>query len=127
MKEFITRINAIRRENPALQRDWSLHFHEVDNPLLLCYSKATDDLSNVILVVANVDFRNTQSGWLDLDLDLLGLDDQHSYQAHDLLGGGRYLWQGRRNFVQLDPREQPVHVLRLRRKVRTERDFDYYL
>jgi starch synthase (maltosyl-transferring) len=127
LREFITRINAIRRENPALHKDWSLHFHGVDNPLLLCYSKATDDLSSVILVVANVDFRHTQSGWLDLDLDRLGLDDKHSYQAHDLLGGGRYLWEGRRNFVQLDPREQPVHVLRLRRKVRTERDFDYYL
>jgi len=127
LKEFITRMNTIRRENPALHKDWSLHFHEVDNPLLLCYSKATDDLSSVILVVVNVDFRHAQSGWLDLDLDQLGLDDKHSYQAHDLLGGGRYLWEGRRNFVQLDPREQPVHVLRLRRKVRTERDFDYYL
>ncbi len=127
LSEFITRVNAIRRENPALHKDGSLHFHEVDNPMMLCYSKATDDLSSVILVVVNVDFRHTQSGWLDLDLERLGLDEEHSYQAHDLLGGGRYLWQGRRNFVQLDPQEQPAHVLRLRRRVRTERDFDYYL
>jgi starch synthase (maltosyl-transferring) len=127
LRDLITRVNSIRRENPALQRDWSLRFHHVDNPSLLCYSKSTDDLSSVLLMVVNLDYQHTQSGWLDLDLERLGLDDEHPYQAHDLLGGGRYLWQGSRNFVQLNPHEQPAHVLRLRRRVRTERDFDYYL
>ena len=127
LKEFIARMNAIRRENPALHQDWNLHFHQVDNPVLLCYSKASEDLSSVVLVIVNLDFRHAQSGWLDLDLDRLGLDNELSYQAHDLLSGGRYLWQGRKNFVQLDPQEQPAHVLRLRRRIRTERDFDYYL
>jgi starch synthase (maltosyl-transferring) len=46
---------------------------------------------------------------------------------HDLLTGARFLWQGRRNFVALDPARVPAHVFRLRRKVRTERDFDYFL
>jgi starch synthase (maltosyl-transferring) len=29
--------------------------------------------------------------------------------------------------VRLDPNASPVHVLRLRRRLRSERDFDYFL
>jgi starch synthase (maltosyl-transferring) len=47
--------------------------------------------------------------------------------VHDLLTGARYLWHGPRNFVQLDPHYAPAHVFRLRRRVRTEHDFDYFL
>ena len=45
----------------------------------------------------------------------------------DLLSEARFLWQGRRNYVALDPSRGPAHVLLLRRRVRTERDFDYFL
>jgi starch synthase (maltosyl-transferring) len=127
LREFIARVNGIRRANPALQRDWGLRFHPTDNPMLLCYSKATDDLSNVVLVVVNLDFRHTQGGWLDLDLGVLGIKAGEPYQVHDQLGDGRYLWQGPRNYVELPPDQLPAHVFRLRRRVRTERDFDYYL
>jgi starch synthase (maltosyl-transferring) len=57
----------------------------------------------------------------------LGIDPAHSYQADDLLGGGRYLWHGSRNYVALDPRAMPAHVFRLRRRIHSERDFDYFL
>jgi starch synthase (maltosyl-transferring) len=60
-------------------------------------------------------------------LTSLGLDADHAFQAHDLLGNGRFLWQGARNYVELTPESLPAHVLRIRRWVRTERDFDYYL
>jgi len=46
---------------------------------------------------------------------------------HELLTGERYLWHGQRNYVEIDPHHLPVHVFRLRRKVRTEQDFDYFL
>ncbi len=55
------------------------------------------------------------------------LGAEKAFQVHDLLSDARYLWQGRRNFVQLDPQAAPVHIFKLRRKVRTERDFDYFL
>ena len=45
----------------------------------------------------------------------------------DLLGGARYLWHGRRNYVALDPASAPAHIFRVRRRIRTERDFDYFL
>jgi starch synthase (maltosyl-transferring) len=127
LKDLISRVNRIRKENPALQSNRNLHFHETDNPALICYSKATDDFANVIVVVVNLDCFHTQTGWVRLDLGAIGLDANHSFQVHDLLGDGNYLWQGTSNYVELVPESLPAHILRLRRWVRTERDFDYYL
>ena len=127
LKDLISKMNRIRKENPALQTNRNLRFHATDNPSLLCYSKATDDFSSVIVVVVNVDCFHVQTGWLDLDLDSIGLDRRHGFQAYDLLSEGRFLWQGSRNYVELTPESLPAHILRVRRWVRTERDFDYYL
>ena len=127
LKDFIARVNRIRRQNPALQSDWNLHFHQVDNEKLIAYSKNTDDLSNIVLVVVNLDPHHTHTGWLELDLEALGILPQQSYQVHDLLGDARFLWYGARNFVELNPQVVPAHIFRLRRRVRTERDFDYFI
>jgi starch synthase (maltosyl-transferring) len=127
LKDLITRINRIRKQNPALQSNSQLHFHETDNPSVICYSKTTDDFSNVILTVVNLDAFHRQAGWVRLDLDALRLDADRAFQAHDLLGEGRYLWQGSRNYFELTPESLPAHILHVRRWVRTERDFDYYL
>jgi len=118
LKELIKRLNLARRDNPALQSDWSLRFHSVDNDMLLCYSKSSDDLSNVFLVVVNLDFNYTQSGWIHLDLSALGLDPDRPFQADDLMGTGRYLWRGPRNFVELNPHILPAHVFRIRTEFR---------
>jgi starch synthase (maltosyl-transferring) len=120
LKDFIARVNQIRRGNPALQSDWSLVFHRVDNEQIICYSKRSEDLENVILVVVNLDFRHTQSGWVELDLGELGLDGDESYQVHDLLTGARHLWRGRRNYVELKPHVLPAHVFRLEREARSD-------
>lgn len=122
---YITRLNRIRRENPALHSDWSLAFHPIDNPLMLCYSKSAGE--DTLVMVANLDPHNVQAGWIELPLDELGLSDDTPFQAHDLLSGARYLWQGGRNYVRLDPHASPLHILRLRRRLRSERDFDYFL
>jgi starch synthase (maltosyl-transferring) len=79
------------------------------------------------VVVANLDFNYTHAGWVTLDLDSMGLEPGHPYQVHELIGESRHLWNGARNYVELDPKSFPVHVLRIRRKLRTERDFDYFL
>ncbi len=127
LKDFIARVNRIRRQNPALQSDRSLRFHHVDNDQLLCYSKCTDDRANVILVIVNLDPHHTHTGWVDLSLETLGLDLRQPYQVHELLSDARYLWQGSRNYVELNPQIAPAHIFRLRRRMRTERDFDYYM
>ena len=127
LKEFLGVINRIRRENPCLQYDGNLAFHPVDNEQMIAYSKKSDDLSSIILTVVNLDPHHTQSGWIDLPLADLGLDPSIPYQGHDLISGARYIWHGMRVFFQLDPAQVPAHIVRIRRKVRTERDFDYFL
>ena len=127
LKELIARVNRIRKENRALQSNESLRFHEVDNERIICYTKQSEDLENVIAVVVNLDPHHAQSGWVKLPVETLKLDPLDSYQAHDLLTGARFLWHGARNFVQLEPHTAPAHILRLRRRVRREQDFDYFM
>ena len=126
MAPLIERVNAARRENPALQSDRVLKFFPVDNEQLIGYAKATPDRSNVVVAVVNLDPHHVQSGWIDVDLDWVGVEDGTAYQMHDLLTGARYLWNGKRNFVSLDPARVPAHIFRVRRRVHTERDFDYF-
>jgi starch synthase (maltosyl-transferring) len=120
-------MNRIRRDNAALQSDSNLHFCPTDNDQLIAYLKMDSKSGNVVLTVVNLDPHQTQSGWLDLDVGALKLDAEQPYQVHDLLSDQRYNWRGRRNYVMLDPRRVPAHVFRLRRRVRSEQDFDYYL
>ena len=124
---LIARMNRIRRENAALQSDVGLHFCAIDNDQLIAYLKIDAGSGNVILTVVNLDPHQPQSGWVELDVDVLKLDAEQPYQVHDLLSEQRYIWRGRRNYVMLDPQRTPAHVFRLRRRVRREQDFDYYL
>ncbi len=127
LRELIARVNAIRRANRALQGDWSLRFHQVDNQQIIAYTKATDDLSNVILTVVNLDPHNTQSGWVELPLEELDIDPEQPYQVHDLLTGAHYTWNGRWNYVELNPHAIPAHILQVRRRMRREQDFEYFI
>jgi starch synthase (maltosyl-transferring) len=112
LRGLIAKMNGIRRDNPALHQDWRLRFHPVDNDRIICYSKTTADLKNVVLVAVNLDPRNVQSGWVDLALDELGIEAP-PFEVHDLLSGARYAWNGPRNYLELRPHELPAHVFRV--------------
>jgi starch synthase (maltosyl-transferring) len=127
LRGLIGQVNQIRRDNPAFRANHNLRFHDVDNEQIIAYSKSNEDRSNEVLVVVNLDPHYKQSGFISLPLEELGLDPRQPYQAHDLLTDARYLWHGARNYVELDPQTVPAHIFVIRRKVRTEHDFDYYL
>jgi len=111
---LITTLNRIRHANRALQSNASLHFHSVDNPLLICYSKSTPGFDNTILVVVNLDSFNEQSGWTTLDLDQIGCSANKGFLVEDLLSGAQYTWR-ERNYVFLRPEVQPAHIFRVSR------------
>lgn len=127
LRDLIARVNQIRRENPALHDNWSLCFHHTDNEQLICYSKRDDVSGNAILVVVNLDPHHTHSGWVDVSLHALDIEPEETYQVHDLLTDTRYIWDGGRNYVELNPHTVPAHIFRVRRRVRTEQDFDYFM
>ena len=107
--------------------DRGLRFHFAENEQLLAYTKSTPDSTNVILTVVNVDPHHTQRGWIHLPLEELGIEADRSFQAHELISGARYLWNGPRNFVELNPFAMPGQIFRFRRRVRSEHDFEYFL
>ena len=77
--------------------------------------------------VVNLDIHHKHSGWVELDLAAIGIQPGERYQVHDLLADARYQWSGNRNYVELDPQVMPAHVFRIRKHVRTEHDFEYFL
>jgi starch synthase (maltosyl-transferring) len=109
---LITQLNQIRRAHPALQRNENVHFHPNENPQILAYSKSTPDGTDTILTVVNLDHENTQTAWLNLNLEALGLTDGTPFQVEDLLTGITYTWNGEWNYVALSPTDT-AHVFRV--------------
>ena len=105
---LVTKLNRFRRRHPALQSDWSLHFHAVENDSLIAYSKRQGD--DRVLVIVNLDPHNAQSGYVNVDMAALGLDTGVAYGVHDLVTDASYTWYGSRNFVILEPARSPAHV-----------------
>jgi starch synthase (maltosyl-transferring) len=127
LRPLIARVNEIRKENAALQGDWSLKFHLTENDQLICYTKESEDRSNLILTVVNLDPHHTQAGFVTLPPEELQIPQDRGYEAEDLLTGARYLWNGPRNYVELNPSRMPGHILKIHRRMKIETDFDYFL
>jgi starch synthase (maltosyl-transferring) len=122
----IAKVNRARRENAALRANHNLCFHPTDNPSLIAYSKTSLDGGNMVLVVVNLDAFHSQAGWMELDLDALRIRPEDTIQAWDQLSGARFLWQGARSYLELSPEKTPAHIFCVLRRVRSEKDFDYY-
>jgi starch synthase (maltosyl-transferring) len=113
IRELVARVNQIRRENPALHGDWSLAFHQTDNADLIAYSKRTEDGSNTILTVVNLDPVNTQHGWLRVPLRDWRVTPGQALVVHDLLTDERFEWRTEWNYVRLEPGVRPAHIFRV--------------
>jgi starch synthase (maltosyl-transferring) len=122
---FITRLNKIRKDNPALQQNRNLKFLQIDNGDMIAYAKTSADGLNAIVTVVNLDPHNPQAGTLHLPTADFGADN--TYQVHDLITGMRFLWNGESNYVRLEPHVSPAFVFKILKKIRTERDFDYFV
>jgi len=127
LRELIAIVNRVRHENPALQTDRGLRFHPTENDQLLAYSKSSPDNSNIVLAVVNCDPHHVQRGMVNLPLEELGIERDRPYQAHELITGARYIWNGPRNYVEINPYAMPAQLFRFRRRVRSEHDFEYFM
>jgi starch synthase (maltosyl-transferring) len=115
IKEWIARINQIRKQNRALQMYTNLRFYRADNDAILFYGKMTPARDNIILVVVNLDPFRKQNSFVHVPIEEFGQMESDEYQVHDLLNGARYTWRGRQNYVELDPEIQPAHIFSVRR------------
>ena len=115
IKNWIARLNKIRKENRALQLYTNLRFHDAENDAILFYSKMTAARDDIILVVVNLDPYGKQSSFVYVPIESFGQIESDVYQVQDLLSGATYTWRGRRNYVELDPEIQPAHIFLVRR------------
>jgi starch synthase (maltosyl-transferring) len=127
IKDYIARLNRIRREQPALQRFRNLRFYKADNDNILFYGKSLPAERQWLLVVVNLDPFRAQESSVQVPIHELGMRPDETYQLHDLITDKRYFWRGEKNYVRLDPESEVAHVFRLLRWSYREQDFDYFM
>jgi starch synthase (maltosyl-transferring) len=115
IKDWITRLNRIRKQNRALQLYTNLRFYHGENDAILFYGKMTAARDNIILVVVNLDPHRKQNSFVDVPIEQFGQMEGDDYRVEDLLNGTSYTWRGRRNYVEIDPNIQPAHIFLVRR------------
>ena len=115
IKDWIARINRIRKQNRALQMYTNLRFYQADNDAILFYGKMTPARDNIILVAVNLDPFRKENSFVYAPIEEFGHTESDEYQVYDLLNDTRYTWRGRQNYVELDPEIQPAHVFLVRR------------
>jgi starch synthase (maltosyl-transferring) len=93
IKELITRVNRIRKENPALQTTWNIEFAKTDNDQIICYGKISPEEHNILIIVVNLDAYNTQSATVTLPLKELGIPANKAFKVKDLLSGDKFTWE----------------------------------
>ncbi len=111
--DIISLINKARREHPALQSTWNMQFCSIEDPNLVAYIKATDDLSDIVLVVVNIDPHNRHSGYVQLPKERLKLGNRINVKLKDLITDEQYTWTQEWNYIELDPYKMPFHLFKL--------------
>ena len=113
IKEFITKINAIRRDNPALHELDNLRFYPADDDNILFYGKMTPDRSNMVFICVNLDPFDPHVAELEFPLEQMGLKQGDTFQVEELLTGRKHLWRSAKQGVKLEPEVNPVEIYRL--------------
>lgn len=113
MTDIITLLNKARKEHAALQSTWNIRFLNIENPNLIAYLKATDDLESIFLIVVNLDPHTRHSGYVQLPMDALKVQWPINIKLHDLITDEYYTWTQEWNYVELDPYVMPFHLFKL--------------
>ena len=114
---YLTRLNEIRRQHPALQQLRHLAIHWSDDENIVVFSKSAGPdagESDTVIVVLNTDPHAARETTVHLDMAALGLGEHETFLVHDELSGEDWSW-GAHNYVRLDPFHEPAHVLSVRR------------
>jgi starch synthase (maltosyl-transferring) len=114
IRDFITRINQIRRDHPALQSFTNLKFYESNNEHILFYGKMTQDKTDILLFAVNMDPYHTQEARLTIPLEEFGIAETATYQLHELIQDYRHEVVGEEYIIRLDPNQEPAAMFVVR-------------
>jgi starch synthase (maltosyl-transferring) len=111
---WLTQLNEIRRNHPALQQLRDLHFHHIDNDKMLAFSKTDPTSGDTVLCVLTLDPGEAQAGTVWLDMPALGLEWEQRFGVHDEVSNETFDW-GQANYVRLEPWRNVAHIMRVAR------------
>lgn len=115
LRDYIARVNAIRRENPALHEYRNLRFYASDHDDVLWYGKRSFDGENTVLVAVNLDPFEPHRATVRLPLEAIGIAADERFQVQELITGTRHLWRGAEQTIRLDPSQEPAAIFRVGR------------
>jgi len=124
---FIGKVNGIRNNNIIYQSNINFEFLNIDNESLLAFARYNDYFSDIHIIIINLDANWKQSGWLELPIDKFNIEREKPYQVYDKLNNNYYIWNGSKNYIELNPESKIAHVFEIRKLKRTEENFDYYV
>ena len=110
----VSRLNQIRRDNPALQTHLDLKFHIARNEQVLFYGKGRPGGDNFILVAVSLDPHHAQEAQLEVPLWEFGLGDHDILEVEELMTGTPLTWRGKLQHWYFDPGRLPFAVWRVR-------------
>ncbi|HET6762325.1 MAG TPA: alpha-1,4-glucan--maltose-1-phosphate maltosyltransferase [Longimicrobiaceae bacterium] len=126
IRPLVTRLNEIRRANPAMQEYDNLRFYGCDNDHVLFYGKMTADRGSMLFTAVNLDPFQTHETTLWFPLEPMGIGPHDPWEVEELLTGERHFWQGSGQWVRLEP-GAPARIYRVRAWRSSETGFDYFM
>lgn len=110
---YLTLLNTIRRNSPALQELRTLRFHPSDSPDVIAFSKrGGENGTDVILVVCNTDPENEHSTVVHWNMHELGLPRGDDFAVTDQITGTTWRWS-EKTFVKLSPATDVAHIAKI--------------
>ena len=116
IKDYIARLNLIRRENTALHYIDNLRIYSSTADTVLFYGKTSPDGNNTILTVINLDPLNTATGRVTVPVEEFGISSDEEYEVRELITDTIHTWRGREQYVTLDPAVEPAAIYRLEKR-----------
>jgi starch synthase (maltosyl-transferring) len=113
IKDEITDINRIRRENKALWDHRGVVFYNIWDPNLLSFGRWSADRTNMLLVLVNLDPHQGHGADFEVPLWEWGLADHEAVHVDDLCEQRHFVWQGKVQHIWIDPAPLPYRIYRL--------------
>ena len=109
----ISRLNRIRKSNPALQTHIGLRFFPAHNDQVILYGKPLPARGDIILVAVSLDPFHVQEATIEIPLWEWQLPDDGAVTVHDLMRDTKFVWAGKLQRIRLDPAELPFAIWRI--------------
>jgi starch synthase (maltosyl-transferring) len=108
--KIIKKINHIRKEFAALQYTNNIEFLNTSNDAIMAFIKRDELSQRHIIVVINLDEKNTQTAWVNIPQEELNKLYGPVLHITDHLNNESYEWNKDWNYVELNPDIKCAHI-----------------